>query len=196
MIENLFSSKTRVAVLKLFLFNPENDFYQRQISLLTHQPIRGIQREVEKLQRIGLIEKSVQGNRIYYKTNKECPIFEELKGIFFKATGIAEVLKKNSKKTSSIQIAFIYGSYAKGEESLLSDIDLFIVGWITSKGLSALLSKPKRELGRTINYVLYPVEEFRKKITRKDHFLKTVLQEKKIFILGNENELEAIVKSG
>ena len=182
--------------MKLFLFNPENDFYQRQISLLTHQPIRGIQREVEKLQRIGLIEKSVQGNRIYYKTNKECPIFEELKGIFFKATGIAEVLKKNLKKTSSIQIAFIYGSYAKGEESLLSDIDLFIVGWITSKGLSALLSKPKRELGRTINYVLYPVEEFRKKITRKDHFLKTVLQEKKIFILGNENELEAIVKSG
>ena len=70
MINKLFSSKTRVEILKLLLFNPENSFYQRQISALTHQSIRGVQREVEKLQQLGLIEKSVQGNRIYYKVNK------------------------------------------------------------------------------------------------------------------------------
>jgi predicted nucleotidyltransferase len=192
MIENLISSKTRVDVLKLFLFNPENNFYQRQISLLTHQSIR----EIEKLQKIGLIEKSVQGNRIYYKINKESPIFEELKSIFFKTTGISEVLKKKLKKKSNIRIAFIYGSYAKGEENLLSDIDLFVVGDITLKELSAVLSKPKRELGRTINYALSTAEEFRKKIIRNDHFLTTLLREKKIFIIGDENELETIIKPG
>lgn len=194
MIDKLFSSKARVEILKLFLFNPDNGFYQRQISTITHQHIRGVQREVEKLHSLGLIEKSIQGNRIYYKVNRECPIFEELKSILFKSVGIAEVLKENLKKIDNIKIAFIYGSYAKGEENLLSDIDLFVIGSITSKELSRLLSKPKRELSREINYAVFPLHEFRKRMSLRDHFLSTVLKDKKIFIIGDEDELKTISK--
>ena len=110
MLEKLFSSKTRVEVLKLLLFNPQDSFYQRQISTIIHQPIRGVQREVAKLESIGLIEKSVQGNRIYYRANKRCPIFEELKTILLKSAGIAMVLMENLKDRHNIRIAFIYGS--------------------------------------------------------------------------------------
>ncbi|MBE3089024.1 MAG: winged helix-turn-helix transcriptional regulator, partial [Actinobacteria bacterium] len=106
MLNELFSSKTRVEILKLFLFNTNNSFYQRQISNLTAQSIRGVQREVDKLNRIGLIERSIQGNRIYYKVNKECPIVEDLKNIFFKSVGIAEVLRDNFKE-KGIKVAFI-----------------------------------------------------------------------------------------
>ena len=139
MLNKLFSSKTRVEILKLFLFNANNSFYQRQISNLAAQPIRGVQREVDKLNKIGIIERSIQGNRIYYKINKKCPILEDLKNIFFKSVGIAEALKKNLKE-KGIKIAFIYGSYAKGEENLLSDIDLMVIGDISSKELSSILS--------------------------------------------------------
>lgn len=195
MIDKLFSSKTRVEVLKLFLFNSQDSFYQRQISAITHQHIRGVQREVIKLESIGLISKSIQGNRIYYKANKKCPIFEQLKMILFKSVGIAEVLKENLKKRDNIKIAFIYGSYAKGGENLLSDIDLMVVGSITLKELSSILSKPKRELTREINYAVFPQQEFIERIRDKDHFLNTVLRDKKIFIVGNKNELKAIIKS-
>ena len=123
MLNELFSSKTRVKILKLFLFNANNSFYQRQISSLTAQPIRGIQREVDKLNRIGIIERSMQGNRIYYSLNKKCPIAQDLKNIFLKSVGIAEVLRENFKE-KKVKFTFIYGSYARGEESLLSDIDL------------------------------------------------------------------------
>ena len=78
MIDKLFSSKARVEILKLFLFNPDNNYYQRQVSNLTGQSIRGVQREVDKLHKIGLLEKSTQGNRVYYKINKKCPIIENL----------------------------------------------------------------------------------------------------------------------
>lgn len=195
MIDKLFSSKARVEILKLLLFNPEGSFYQRQISTLAHQSIRGVQREMEKLESIGLVEKSIQGNRIYYKVNKKCPIFEELKRILFKSVGIAEVLKKNLKNTETIIFAFIYGSYAKGKENLLSDIDLLVVGSITSRELSTLLSKPKSELGREINYAVFPLQEFKERIRKKDHFLNTVLKDKKIFVIGSEDELKRITKS-
>ena len=53
MLDELFSSKARIEILKLFIFNPKDRFYQRQISLETKQPIRAVQREVEKLEKIG-----------------------------------------------------------------------------------------------------------------------------------------------
>lgn len=194
MINKLFSSKARVDILKLFLFNPEDTFYQRQISKLTGQSIRAVQREVARLQELGIIEKSIEGNRIYYKVNKNCPIFKELKNILFKTVGIAEVLKKNLKN-NNIQVAFIYGSYARGKENLQSDIDLMVIGKISSRELSRLLSKPKKELMREINYVVFSPEEFKKRVKQKDHFLNSVLKEEKIFIVGDTNELGAIIKS-
>ena len=194
MLDILFSSKTRVEVLKLFLFNPDNSFYQRQISHLAHLPIRGVQREVEKLLRIGILEKSVQGNRIYYKVNRRCPIIEDLKNILFKTVGIKEALK-NNLKGEDIKFAFIYGSYAKGEEELLSDIDLMIIGNVSLKEISGLLSKPKEELKREINYVVFSPQEFIDRLRHKDHFLLSVLKDKKIFILGDEDELKRFIKS-
>ncbi|HDN98044.1 MAG TPA: ArsR family transcriptional regulator [bacterium] len=195
MIDKLFSSKARVDILKLFFFNPENSFYQRQISKLTGHSIRAVQREVAKLESLGIITKSIQGNRIYYKVNKNCPIFKDLKNILFKSVGIAQVLKENLKN-NNIQIAFIYGSYAKGKENLVSDIDLMVIGKISSRELSRLLSRPRRELMREINYIVFSPEEFKERVKQKDHFLNSVLKDKKIFIVGDASELKAIIKSG
>ncbi len=194
MLEKLLSSRARVEILKLFLFNPENGYYQRQISKLTGQSIRAVQREVKKLEEIGLIKKNEEGNRIYYKINRKSPIFEELKRIFFKTVGIAEVLRREFKDTELIEVAFIYGSYAKDEEDLRSDIDLMVIGEISSRKLSSILSKPKNELGREINYVVFDVEDFRNKVNSKEHFLNTVLNEEKIFLVRDEDGLRRIIE--
>ena len=193
MLNKLFSSEARIAILRLFLFNSGKAFYQRQISILAHQPIRAVQREVNKLAEIGLINKFTEGNRTYYRVDKTCTIFEELKRIFLKTMGLAEVLKERLTKSNDIKIAFIYGSYAKGKENLSSDIDLFIIGNISSKELSSILSKPKKELGREINFVIFPQREFIKKLKQKNHFLNTVMKEDKLFIIGNEDELNALI---
>jgi len=194
MIDKLFSSKARVDILKLFFFNPENSFYQRQISKLTGHSIRAVQREVNKFENLGIIKKSIQGNRIYYKVNKNCPIFKDLKNILLKSVGIAQVIKENLEN-NNIQIAFIYGSYAKDKENLISDIDLMVIGKISSRELSHLLSRPRRELMREINYVVFSPEEFKERVKQKDHFLNSVLKDKKIFIVGDTSELKAIIKS-
>ncbi len=196
MLDELFSSKARIEILKLFIFNPKDRFYQRQISLESKQPIRAVQREVEKLEKIGLIKKSIAGNRVYYSVNNACPIYGELKGIIFKAAGIAAVLKAELSKSKGIRAAFIYGSYAEDKEGPSSDIDLMTIGNISSRELSKILSGPKAELSREINYAVFTPAEFRDKIEEGDHFLNTVLRKKKIFIIGSENELKGVVKSG
>lgn len=193
MLNKLFSSKTRVEILKLFLFNADDSFYQRQISTLTSQSIRGVQREIEKLSKIGIIESSIQGNRNYYKLNRACPIVQDLKNIFLKTVGVAELLKESFYQKGT-RIAFIYGSFAKGEENLLSDIDLMVIGDITSKELSRILSGPKQKLMREINYAVFSPNEFRDRAQNKDHFINSILDNKKIYIIGNEDELRGIIK--
>jgi len=194
-LNELFSSRTRVEVLKLFLFNPDHSFYQRQISHFTNQPIRGVQRELEKLGRIGLLQKSIDGNRVYYRVNREHSIFEDLKNIFFKCEGLAEVLKENLLDRK-IEFCFIYGSYARGEETLLSDIDLMIIGDISSREISNILAGVKTQFSREINYAVFPSIEFVNRARHKDHFLDTVLQDKKIFIIGTEDGLKRFIESG
>jgi predicted nucleotidyltransferase len=195
MLEKLFSSKARVEILRLFLSNPADSFYQKQISDFTSQPIMAVQREIEKLLSLELIEKSMSGKRAYYKANRGNPIFEELKSIFLKFTGVAEALKKELTKNSGIRIAFIYGSYAKEKETISSDIDLFVIGTITARELSSILSKPKQQLGREINYTVMPEQEFRSKVQNKDHFLTRLISEKKIFIIGTQDELKTAIRA-
>lgn len=181
--------------MRLFLSNPADSFYQKQISDLTGQPVMAVQREIRKLLSLGLIEKSVSGKRVHYKVNRDNSIFEELRVIFLKFTGIAEALKKDFVQNKRIKAAFIYGSYAKGKETTASDIDLFIIGTITSREVSTILSKPKQQLGREINYTVMPETEFRSKVQANDHFLTSLMSGKKIFIIGTQDELKATVRT-
>lgn len=192
MLKSLFTSKTRVELLKLFLLSPDASFYQRQIEQKILFPIRAIQRELINLCNIGLLNKRASGNRNYYSLNKDYPIRNELKNIILKSTGIVEVLSRYLSQNQDIELAFIYGSYAKDKENLLSDIDLFVIGNISSRKLSSILNKEKQNLDREINFNLYPKEEFLKRIKQSNHFILSVIKDKKIFLVGNENDLKRI----
>lgn len=195
MIDKLISSKARVAIMKLFLFNPHDSYYQSQIASLTRQPIRAVQRELERLVGVGLITKSAQGNRYYYKVNTNCAIYPELKAVFFKTVGLPSMLKAHLSNEEDIKVAFIYGSYAKNQENSMSDIDLMVIGQISLRKLSNTLAKAKVELGREINYVVFPEDEFRQKVQKKDHFVSSVVKNKKVFIIGDANELRKIIQA-
>lgn len=87
-LEVLFSSAARVDILGLFLSQPGSRFYQREIERETGQPIRAVQREVERLAGIDLLQRSEEGNRVFYQLNGEFPLVDELTALFQKATGV------------------------------------------------------------------------------------------------------------
>lgn len=196
MLKELFSSKARIEMLKLFLLNPDKMFYQRGIASETGLMIRAVQREVSRMRRIGLLKESVSGNRIYYRINKNCPIYPDLKAIILKSSGIVNLLRQYLKDVGKdgIRIAFIYGSYAKNTENINSDVDLLVIGDITGRKISSLLSPAKSELKREINFNIYSESEFRSRIAKKDHFITSILKEPKVFLIGNANDLKRIIK--
>ncbi len=194
MINKLITSRARVAILKLLLLNPDNSYYLREIEQLVNLPVRAVQREIENLKRIGLAELRVQGNRRYYSVNRNFPIFEELKSILIKTVALGDVLRKALELSKDcVKLAFIYGSYAEQTENIRSDIDLLVVGSINPKQLSTILASAKTDLRRELNFTVYPEKEFKQKIKARNHFLTNLLKSKKIYLIGDDAILKAII---
>ena len=196
-LEALFTSQARVEVLKLFFLRSSGRHYLREISSLTDKPVRAVQRELARLESAELLISSVEGNRKYFQANRQSPVFSELRALMAKTAGIADQLKKILQEQSdAIQVAFIFGSFARGSEAATSDIDLMIIGAITSRELSRLLTPLKEQVGHEINPVCIQVDEFRKNVENEDSFTQSIMEEPKIYFLGDDNELKALVGGG
>lgn len=195
MLAGLFSSQARVDILKLFLLEPGRRFYQREVSVLSGQRIMAVQREISKLLEIGLLKEEQEGNRKYYMVDQTSPILNDLKAIFQKTVGIHKIMGDVLKPLKSeIEFAFLFGSYARGDESSKSDVDVFVIGDISGKELAGALKKVKPSLSREVNTVIFTVDEFKSRLHKKDHFLTIVNGEPKQFVIGTEDEYRKVLK--
>jgi predicted nucleotidyltransferase/DNA-binding transcriptional ArsR family regulator len=188
-------SKTRCAVLSLLYGHIDESFYLRQIVRAAGVGLGAVQREVKQLSEAGIIRRMVRGRQVYYQANPKCPVFKELKSLVVKTAGVRDVLRASLDPVAGhINVAFIYGSFARGEEHRESDVDMLIIGDVTFSEVVSVLDKAQATLGREVNPTVYPLTEFRSKLKEGHHFLKTVLKEAKIFIVGDEHELARLAK--
>jgi predicted nucleotidyltransferase len=185
MLKYFITSKTKRSLLKLFLTNPDKSFYTRQIARLTGEPATAVRRELGYLEQAGLLKYREEGNLKLFEVIKEFPFYAELKKMIYATIGLGDYLKNKLNDPSLIEIAFIYGSVAKDEETAKSDIDLFVVGSIGDEELHKLSTEIETEIGREVNYTLMTKFELAKRRESGDPFLKRVVKEKKLILKGN-----------
>ena len=164
----------------------------REIEWRTGFAIGTVQTELKKLQRLDIISRVRDGNRVYYKANTVHPLYPEIHALVLKTNGLADVIKNALGNETNIQIAFVFGSFARQEEKANSDVDLMVVGDIGLRKLTGLLMDVAGKIGREINPHTFTEREFVKRKRGQDHFLNQVLESPKIFIIGAENELAAM----
>jgi predicted nucleotidyltransferase len=187
--------KTRQAVLALLYGRADSSFYTKQILDAVKSGRGTVQRELKNLTDTGIIIREVQGRQVYYRANARCPIFDELKSIVRKTFGVADVIRQSlATNADKIRVAFIFGSVAKSTDDRRSDIDLMVVGKISFGDVVSLLTPAEQKLAREVNLVVYPVAEFKKKVKEDHHFVKTVLEDEKIFVIGDEDELRKLAE--
>ena len=185
--------KTRRAVLSLLFSHPDRSFYLRQIVRAANAGSGAVQREINQLASAGIIQKTISGRQVYYQINRNCPIHDELKGLIIKTIAIGDALRSCiSSIKDQIQVAFVFGSAARGDFQSQSDIDLMIIGDVSFEQISTALMPVQDQLNREINPNVYPVSEFKRKLAAGHHFLNSILNEKKFFLIGNENELRRL----
>ena len=191
-ILKLAKSKTRKKIIRLFFFDPGKEYYLRELERILNIPVGNIRRELLSLEKSGLFKRNERGNLVYYSVNKASPIFKEVKSILSKTIGVEALIKSALKKIKGIKIAFIFGSYAKGKEDSFSDIDLMIIGNPDEDTLVAKISKIEERIGREVNYHILSHSDWKKKVKEKNSFIKNILIQEKIFLIGNQNDLSKL----
>lgn len=196
MLERLFTSKTRVHILEQFLLNPDAEYHIRQLSRIIDTTPIMVQRELRNLEQLGLLSGKKRGKMILYMLNRKSSIIDELKRIFLKTESLGGYLLKSLSKADrqKIRFALIYGSFAKGQETTSSDIDLLVIGDIDEDAILKSLSKTEQNLGSQVNMVLWTEDEFLEKARQKIPLLKEISKTPFIMIVGEENEFKRIIK--
>jgi len=188
MLERLFSSRVRVKLLTIFMTNPLTRFYTRQLERLLEESPYAIQRELRRLEAIGLLQAEREANLRYYWVNREFPIYPELKGIILKTSGLGNTLREALSQLGAVEEAFIYGSVAEGDEDGSSDVDLMIIGEVDLLRLSEIVSGVEDSIGRDVNYVAYQRGEFDDRLRDGDPFLTNVQSGPRITLIGSGDE--------
>lgn len=182
--------KTRRAILSVLYGHADEQFYLRQLVRLTGSGTGAMQRELKALTDAGILQRIVKGRQVYYQANAGCAVYPELKSLIMKTAGMGDAMKTALLPlTDRIRTAFIYGSVARGDENRGSDVDLFVVGDTTLAEIVGALSPVQLILNREINPTVYPAEEFRTKHSAGHHFIESVLEGAKVFLIGDEHDL-------
>ena len=190
-LANALFSMTQQRLLGLLFGQPERRFFANELIELARSGSGAVQRELHRLSDSGLVTDTKEGNRRYFQANRAAPLFEELRSIVLKTVGAAEPVRAAlAAKVPQIKLAVIFGSVAKGVESVASDLDLLIVSdSLTLEETYAALAPAERQLARQVSVTLYTPEEYRRRLLDKNPFLHKVLAGEHLVLIGNVDEL-------
>lgn len=184
-------TKVQQRVLGLLFGNPGRSFFANEVIALAGSGIGAVQRELTRLESVGLLTVKRVGKQKHYQANAAAPVFEELRGLVLKTSGLADVLRGAlAPLAKKISAAFVYGSIAKGQDTATSDIDLMVVSdSLTYADVFAALEEAARRLGRPVNPTVYSRQELTKRIKQGNAFVKRVLSQPKLWLIGEESGL-------
>ena len=179
-------TKTQQKVLGLLFGKPDQSFYTNEVMRWVSMGRGTVSRELDKLVAAGILTSTRVGNQNHYQANMSNPVYQELVGIVRKTFGVADEIREALKPfDDKIELAFIYGSLAKGSDTRSSDIDLMLVGKEIHYGdIMEVLIPLEESLQRTINPTIYEPQDFKTKLDKGNSFITRVMDLPKIMIKG------------
>ncbi len=186
MLNLLLRSKAETAVLGVVLF--QEGLHLREIARQACISPFEARREVQILEKTGLLQTVRRGNQLLVHLNPICPFSSDLRSLYLKTDGLFAQLKTVLKPLSGLRFALVYGSRARGEERPGSDLDLLLIGSADETELSSILFEFQRKAACEINYNIWTDKDFERKALEDGAFIRSVQKEKKVFLLGDESE--------
>lgn len=180
-------SKTQQRVLGLLFGQSGRSFFATEIIGLAGSGSGAVQRELKRLTASGLVTLTRIGNQCHYQANPASPLFEALRDIVLKTSGLADPLRQAlASLDETVVAASIYGSVAAGTDTADSDIDILLVAEaLTLEAVYAAFEPAEQTLARKINVTLYTPAEFQRRIASGNAFLTKVVSGPMIPLRGD-----------
>ncbi len=182
-------SKVRIKLLKLFFLDISQEIHIRGIVRKLDEEINAVRRELKNLQEAKILIDEKKGNRLYYKVNKDCPIFPELLGIINKEYGLGGRILGLRDQLGEVKYALLTIMFIENHHPSPYDVDVLLVGNLNMKTVSRAIKEAETELKREIRYTVMTEDEFDFRKKKRDSFISNIIFKQKIMLLGNENNL-------
>lgn len=191
MLNDLFISKVRVKMLRLFMLSPGEMFHVREIVRQVDEEINAVRRELQRMEKGGMVRSEWRANRRYYEFRKEYLFYPELLAMMNKVGGLGGDIIQGRAKLGKVKFAFVSGGFVRGKMPGPKDVELLLVGTIVLPELAAIVKGEEAKRGREINYTVFTEEEYKYRVTRRDPFILEVLERPRVMLIGDEEALLA-----
>lgn len=196
MIDALFGSKTRVKLLHLFLNNPGQSFFVREITRKIDEQINSVRRELANMLEVGIIVSDSSNNKLYYQVNQRYDYFVPFRAIF------SDVRMKKNDSVDADNVADNYSallSNLHGARLVItagilvnnsnSPVDLLVVGDVSSIKVKLAVKEIESTEGRDVNYSILSYDEFHYRLSVKDKFVTEILNSHHKIIVDKDKVL-------
>lgn len=199
MLDQLFGSKTRVTLLRLFFDNPDQAYYVRELTRLVGAQINSVRRELDNLSYLGIVQILEEGQvetpvvvtdvpypkglnkKKYYQLNRSFVLHEELSSLFGKSHLLLEKeLYNEIKQLGDVSLLILTGFFSNTQ---YSSTDMLVVGSVNRQQIATMVGSFEKKLGREINYTIMSVKEFEYRRQLTDKFIYDILVNPKIVVV-------------
>ena len=176
MLDVLFGSAVRVAVLRQLLLHPNREIHLRDLIGRTGAAPRSVQVEVDRLVRGGILRQRRSGNRRYLSANVGYRLYQPLMLLLERSVGVLPAIEETLAASADIDGAVVFGSVARGDTTPASDVDLLIVGDIALRAVVKLLRPLEEHFDVEINPVVMTRQEYERRCRDAEPFITSVLR--------------------
>ncbi len=161
MLDALITSKTRIKLLLKFFLNSGRQDYLRNLESDLGDNTNAIRVELNKLESAGLLKSFIKGNKKFFQSNNNHPLFPDIQSILMKITGLDELMRRVLNNVGDLEKVYLTGALAQGNESEI--IDLILVGKVNREYFSDLIFKAEKFIQKKIRFVVFDENEFEMK---------------------------------
>lgn len=189
----LFGSETLPRLLAALAAEPDRRFTAGELEELIGASHDSTFRALQRAVATGLVGRERVGRQFVYRVDVDSPIFPDIKTLLSKLAGPAEALRRALAGLGppEVEAAFLFGSAARAQDTLASDVDVFVIGDVSRFALARHLAAAERELGREVNAMAYSRPELVARLAAGDGFLREVWAQPKLMLAGGEDDLPA-----
>jgi predicted nucleotidyltransferase len=191
--ERLFG-KTRAGILREVYLNPEKRISFNELVRRVQTGDGAVSRELKNLLATGLVIEEREGNHRFLRAGRQSPLFPEIRAFIAKASGYTRVIRKALEGLEDrIDVAFVFGSLAKGVERPDSDLDLFVIGRAGYSLVTERLRSIEKRLGRKVQTLYFNPDAAVDRASLMKPSMQSLLSGPKRFVIGDDDGLKRVL---
>lgn len=138
--------------MRLFL-NPESSAYLRGLAEEFNESTNSVRLELNRFEEAGMLHSGKEGKRKVFKANTEYPLYDDIRNILLKYTGLQEVIDSVIQEVGDVEKVHLVGDLAEGKHS--EEISLVIIGNPDIDFIEELAQKAQLITQKKIEYTIY-----------------------------------------